>query len=110
ATNDIYTLSLHDALPISEAEAEAKRQAEAEAKRKAEAEAEAKRQAEAERVRREQEAKRQNLDELMGGLNSSQGTATGGEGSDNQSGDRGHIDGNPYAISTYVSPGAGTGG
>src|SRR5690606_41830983 len=85
ATNDIYTLSLHDALPISEAEAEAKRQAEEEAKRKAEAEAEAKRQAEVERVRREQEAKRQNLDELMGGLNSSQGTATGGEGSDNRS-------------------------
>lgn len=94
----------------AEAEAEAKRQAEEEAKRKAEAEAEAKRQAEAERVRREQEAKRQNLDELMGGLNSSQGTATGGEGSDNQSGDRGQIDGNPYANSTYGSPGAGTGG
>lgn len=94
----------------AEAEAEAKRQAEEEAKRKAEAEAEAKRQAEAERVRREQEAKRQNLDELMGGLNSSQDTATGGEGSDNQSGDRGQIDGNPYANSTYGSPGAGTGG
>src|SRR5690606_20387171 len=94
----------------AEAEAEAKRQAEEEAKRKAEAEAEAKRHAEAERVRREQEAKRQNLDELMGGLNSSQGTATGGEGSDNQSGDRGQIDGNPYANSTYGSPGAGTGG
>lgn len=94
----------------AEAEAEAKRQAEEEAKRKAEAEAEAKRQAEVERVRREQEAKRQNLDELMGGLNSSQGTATGGEGSDNQSGDRGQIDGNPYANSTYGSPGAGTGG
>lgn len=87
-----------------------KQQKEAEAKRKAEAEAEAKRQAEVERVRREQEAKRQNLDELMGGLNSSQGTATGGEGSDNQSGDRGQIDGNPYANSTYGSPGAGTGG
>jgi len=94
----------------AEAEAEAKRQAEAEAKRKAEAEAEAKRQAEAERIRKEQEAKKQSLDALMGGLNSSEGTATGSEGDDNRPGDKGQIDGNPYANSYYGSAGSGTAG
>lgn len=94
----------------AEAEAEAKRQAEAEAKRKAEAEAEAKRQAEAERIKREQEAKKQSLDALMGGLNSSEGTASGSEGNDNRQGDKGQIDGDPYATSYYGSAGSGTGG
>jgi len=94
----------------AEAEAEAKRQAEAEAQRKAEAEAEAKRQAEAERIKREQDAKKQSLDALMGGLNSSEGTASGSEGDDNQQGDKGQIDGNPYASSYYGSGGAGSGG
>ncbi|HLV64103.1 cell envelope integrity protein TolA [Galbibacter sp.] len=94
----------------AEAAAQAKRQAEEEAKRKAEAEAEARRQAEAERIRKEQEAKRQNLDALMGGLNSSEGTATGNDGDDNRAGDKGQIDGDPYANSYYGSAGSGTGG
>src|SRR5690606_6270550 len=94
----------------AEAEAEAKRQAEAEAKRKAEAEAEAKRQAEAQRIQKEQEAKKQSLDALMGGLNSSEGTATGSEGDDARAGDKGQIDGDPYANSYYGSAGSGSGG
>lgn len=94
----------------AEAEAEAKRKAEEEAKRQAEAEAEAQRKAEAERIQKEQEAKKQNLDALMGGLNSSEGTASGSEGDDNKAGDKGQTDGDPYASSYYGSAGSGTGG
>lgn len=94
----------------AEAEAEAKRIAEEEAKKQAEAEAEAQRKAEAERIQKEQEAKKQNLDALMGGLNSSEGTASGSEGDDNKAGDKGQADGDPYASSYYGSAGSGTGG
>jgi len=44
----------------------------------------------------------------MGGLNNSDGTATGGEGDDNTAGDKGQIDGNPYANS-YFGGGSGNG-
>ncbi|MCM5661769.1 energy transducer TonB [Galbibacter mesophilus] len=94
-------------------EAEAKKRAEEEAKRKAQAEAERKereRKAEEERVRKEQEAKKKNLDNLIGGLNSSDGTATGSEGDDNRAGDKGQPDGDPYASSYYGGGGSGSGG
>lgn len=93
------------------AAAEQKRKAqEAEQKAKAEAEriAQQKREAE-ERARQEQEAKKKKLDELMGGLNKSDGTASGSEGDDNRSGDKGSPDGDPYATSYYGSPGSGSG-
>lgn len=92
------------------AEREAKRKAE-EAERKAKAEAEriAQQKAAEEQARREQEAKRKKLDELMGGLNKSDGTASGSEGDDNRAGDKGSPDGDPYATSYYGSPGSGSG-
>ena len=93
------------------AAAEQKRKAEAaEQKAKAEAEriAQQKREAE-ERARQEQEAKKRKLDELMGGLNKSDGTASGSEGDDNRAGDKGSPDGDPYATSYYGSPGSGSG-
>lgn len=62
-----------------------------------------------EKARREQEAKKKELDELMGGLNKSDGTASGSEGDDNRSGDKGQPDGDPYATSYYGSPGSGSG-
>ncbi|NHF61059.1 energy transducer TonB [Flavobacteriaceae bacterium TP-CH-4] len=89
----------------------AKRKAEeAEKRKKAEAAriAQQKRDAE-ERARREQEAKKKKLDELMGGLNKSDGTASGSEGDDTRSGDKGQPDGDPYATSYYGSPGSGSG-
>ncbi|WP_335966219.1 energy transducer TonB [Galbibacter sp. PAP.153] len=95
-----------------EAEAKKKR-AEEEAERKAKAEAERKereRKAEEERVRQEQEAKKKQLDAMMGGLNSSDGTATGSEGNDNKAGDKGQPDGDPYASSYYGGAGSGSGG
>ncbi|ASV31026.1 cell envelope integrity protein TolA [Maribacter cobaltidurans] len=93
------------------AAAEQKRKAqEAEQKAKAEAEriAQQKREAE-EQARQEQEAKKKKLDELMGGLNKSDGTASGSEGDDSRAGDKGSPDGDPYATSYYGSPGSGSG-
>ncbi|MEQ8420305.1 MAG: energy transducer TonB [Arenibacter algicola] len=90
---------------------EAKRKAD-EAAKKAQAEAERvareKKEAE-EKVRKEQQAKKNKLDELIGGINKSEGTASGGEGDDNKAGDKGQPDGDPYATSYYGSPGSGSG-
>lgn len=98
---------------------EAKRKAD-EAVKKAQVEADRKAQAEAERVAREkkeaeeklqqeQEAKRSKLDQLIGGINKSDGTASGSEGNDNRAGDKGSPEGDPYATSYYGSPGSGSG-
>lgn len=94
-----------------EAEKAEKQKAEAEANRaKAEAAkiAQQKKDA-AEKAILEQEAKKRKLDELMGGLNKSDGTASGSEGDDNKAGDKGQPDGDPYATSYYGSPGSGSG-
>jgi len=88
-----------------------KKQKEAEARAKAVAEAKAK--AEAERIakeKREQDEKRKKLDALMGGLNKSDGKETGSEGNDNKAGDKGQLDGNPYATSYFGGAGTGSGG
>lgn len=62
-----------------------------------------------EKARQEQLAKKKELDELMGGLNKSDGTASGSEGNDDRAGDKGQPDGDPYATSYYGSPGSGSG-
>ncbi|MDO7170812.1 energy transducer TonB [Mariniflexile sp. AS56] len=88
-----------------------KKQKEAETKAKAIADAKAK--AEAERVakeKRELEEKKRKLDALIGGVSKSEGTATGGEGDDNKAGDKGQLDGDPYAPSYFGSGGSGSGG
>ena len=90
---------------------EAKKRAD-EAARKAKAEAERKereRQEEEERLRQEQEAKKKKLDALMGGINNSDGEASGSEGDDNLPGDKGREDGDPYATTYYGAPGTGSG-
>ena len=93
------------------AAAEAKQKAESEAKRaKAVAEQLAKEKRDAEeRAQKEQDAKKAKLDALMGGLNKSDGTASGSEGDDNKTGDKGSLEGDPYATSYYGSPGSGSG-
>lgn len=118
---NVLTKEDEEAIKIKKAEAEKKRVEDAKkaAQKKAE-EAERKKKAEAARVaqqkkeaeekaRREQEAKKKRLDELMGGLNKSDGTATGSEGDDSRAGDKGSPDGDPYATSYYGSPGSGSG-
>jgi outer membrane biosynthesis protein TonB len=84
-----------------------KKQKAAEAKALAEAKAEAERIA---REKRIQEEKRKKLDALIGGVSKSDGDTTGSEGNDNQAGDKGQLDGNPYAPSYFGDPGAGSGG
>jgi outer membrane biosynthesis protein TonB len=93
------------------AAADAKRKADNEAKKvKAEAARVAKEKRDAEALAlQEQQAKKDKLDALMGGLNKSDGTATGSEGDDKKAGDKGRQDGDPYATSYYGSPGSGSG-
>jgi len=88
-----------------------KKQKEAEAKAKAIADAKAK--AEADRIakeKREQEEKTKKLDALIGGVSKSEGTETGSEGNDNRAGDKGQLDGDPYAPSYFGGQGTGNGG
>ena len=88
-----------------------KKQKEAEAKAKAIADAKAK--AEADRIakeKREQEEKRRKLDALIGGVSKSDGTTTGSEGNDNKAGDKGQLNGDPYAPSYFGDPGTGSDG
>lgn len=91
-------------------EAEAKLQAEAEALAKAKAEAERLENERLEKERAEKEAKKKNIDNLIGGIGKSDGTATGSEGDDDKVGDKGQLDGDPYAPSYFGSPGSGSGG
>ncbi|MDB4273832.1 energy transducer TonB [Algibacter sp.] len=101
-----------DVLTQEDAESIAiKKQKQAEAKAKAIADAKAK--AEADRIakeKREQEEKKKKLDALIGGVSKSEGSETGSEGNDNKSGDKGQLDGNPYAASYFGGQGAGSGG
>lgn len=90
---------------------EAKKKADATAKKaKARAAKVAKEKRDAEeKIRKEKAAKKAKLDAMMGGLNKSDGTASGSEGDDNRSGDKGQSDGDPYATSYYGTPGSGNG-
>ncbi len=110
ATEKVLTREDPEAIRIKQQQ-EAKRKAE-EATRQAKAQAEriaAEQKAAEEKARQEQEAKKKKLDELMGGLNKSDGTATGSEGDDARAGDKGDPDGDPYATSYYGTPGTGSG-
>jgi outer membrane biosynthesis protein TonB len=88
-----------------------KRQKEAEAKAKAEAERiERERKEAKEKKRLEEEAKRKNLDNLIGGVKNAEGKTDDGEGSDVSGGNNGQLDGNPYAPSYFGDSGPGKGG
>jgi len=88
-----------------------RKQKEAEKRAKAEAERIEREKREAEEKKlKEQEEKKKKLDELMGGIGKSDGEATGSEGNDDQVGDKGQPDGDPYANSYYGDPGTGSGG
>ncbi|MCA0153956.1 energy transducer TonB [Winogradskyella vincentii] len=85
-----------------------KKQKEAEAKAKAEAERIERQKREAEeRKRREEEEKRKKLDNLIGGVKNSDGKTDGGEGRDNQNGNIGKVNGDPYAPSIFGGSGPG---
>lgn len=109
-TEKVLTQESEESIKIKQQQ-EAKRKADAAAKKaKAEADRVAREKREAEEQKRqEQAAKKAELDKLMGGLNKSDGSATGSEGDDNRPGDKGQPDGDPYATSYYGSPGSGSG-
>ncbi len=84
-----------------------------EAKSKAKAEADAKAKAESDRIAKEkqiQEEKKKKLDALIGGVSKSEGSETGSEGDDDKTGDKGQLNGDPYAPSYFGDPGTGNGG
>ena len=126
ATEEVLTSEDLESIAIKKAEAEtAKLKADADAKVKAETEATAKAQAEAkakadaeakaevERLKKEADIKakkKQELDALMGGIGADDGTDTGSEGDDDTPGDKGQLNGDPYAPSYFGSPGSGNGG
>lgn len=119
---EVMTQESAEALAIKKAEEERKlKQAreeeearkKAEAERKAEEERQRKIREENERKERErkaQEAKRKNVDALMGGFSDNNGNADGGEGDDNQPGDKGKETGDPNASGYYGIGGDGSGG
>lgn len=89
--------------------AEAKAKADAAAKAEVERIQKAKEAAEAKK-RQEEEAKKAKLDALIGGVKKSEGKTSGGEGDDNAPGDKGQLDGDPYAPTYFGQPGTGSGG
>lgn len=99
---------------LTEENAEAiaiKKQKEAEAKALAEVARKEQLRKEAEERKQQEEAdKKKKLDALIGGVSKSEGTQTGGEGPDSQAGDKGQLDGNPYAPSYFGGSGPGKGG
>ena len=100
---EVITQNTEDAIAIQQ-QKEAKKKADEEArKERLKQEAIAKQKA-------EEEAKRKKLDALIGGINNSDGTATGGEGNDNKAGDKGNINGDPNANGYYGNGGGGGNG
>ena len=78
----------------------------ADAKAKADANAKA-----AEQKKKQEEAeKKAKLDALIGGVKKSDGKTAGGEGDDKSPGDKGQLDGDPYAPSYFGTGGNGSGG
>jgi hypothetical protein len=78
----------------------------ADAKAKADADAKA-----AEQKKKQEEAdKKAKLDALIGGVKKSDGKTVGGEGDDKTPGDKGQLDGDPYAPSYFGTGGNGSGG
>jgi outer membrane biosynthesis protein TonB len=102
-TEEVITQNNEDAIAIQK-QKEAKKKAEEEAKK------ERLRQEAIAKQKAEEEAKRKKLDALIGGINNSNGTATGGEGNDNKAGDKGNENGDPNASGYYGNGGAGGNG
>lgn len=103
-SEDVLTQESEEAIAI-------KKQKEEEARAKAEAERIERLKREAEEKRKaEEDAKRRKLDNLIGGVKNSKGNDDGGEGPDNTAGNKGQLDGDPYAPSYFGGSGPGKGG
>jgi hypothetical protein len=98
---EVLTEDNAESIAIKKQKEAERKQAIEEAKAKAEAKAEA------ERIKKD---KKKKLDDLIGGIGKTDGKETGGEGDDNKAGDKGQLDGDPYAPSYFGQPGSGGGG
>ncbi len=111
---NVITEDNAESIAIKKQKEEALKKAKDEAKAKAEAERiEREERAEAERLEKERkakEAKRNSVNDLIGGIKNSDGTDSGSEGDDNRAGDKGQLNGDPYAPSYFGEPGTGGGG
>lgn len=108
---EVLTADNAEAIAIKKQKEAEDNKAKAIAKEKAIADAKAK--AEADRIakeKHEKEEKKKKLDALIGGVSKSDGKETGSEGNDNKAGDKGQLDGDPYAPSYFGGKGYGSGG
>ncbi|MFD1063802.1 energy transducer TonB [Winogradskyella litorisediminis] len=103
-SEEVITQESEEAIAIKK-----KKALEAKAKADAERTARLKREAK-EKKKKEDAEKRKKLDNLIGGVKNSKGNDEGGEGPDGKSGNKGQLDGNPYAPSYFGGPGPGKGG
>ncbi|WP_298479544.1 energy transducer TonB [uncultured Maribacter sp.] len=109
-TEKVLTQESEESIKVKQQQKAKKKADDAAKKAKAEAARIAKEKRDAEeKIRKEKAAKKAKLDAMMGGLNKSDGTASGSEGDDAKAGDKGLPNGNPYATSYYGSPGSGSG-
>ena len=108
ASEEVLTSEDLESIAFKNAQAEkAKLQVEANEQEKAEANVEL------DRLKKEAELKakkKAQLDALMGGIVADQGTDKVSEGDDESAGDKGQLDGKPYASSYFGSAGSGNGG
>ena len=110
ASEEVLTSEDLESIAFKNAQAEkAKLQVEANEQEKAEAQAKL----DIDRLKKESDLKakkKAQLDALMGGIGADQGTDKGSEGDDESAGDKGQLDGKPYASSYFGSAGSGNGG
>ena len=103
-TEDVLTQDSEEAIAIKK-----KKVAEDRAKAEAEKAERLKREAE-ERKKREEAEKKKKFDDLIGGVKNSRDKDPNGEGPDNGPGNKGQLNGNPYAPSYFGGAGPGKGG
>jgi outer membrane biosynthesis protein TonB len=103
SSEEVITQNTEDAIAIQN-KIEAQKKAEEEAK------LEKQRKEQLAKEAAEREAKKRQLDALIGGVSNSDGTANGGEGNDSSQGDKGKITGDPNADGYYGTGGTGSGG
>lgn len=110
-SEDVATQDNEEAIAIKKQQ-EAKRKADelAQKQREEEARIERERQQAIAKQKAEEEAKRKKLDALIGGVSNADGKATGNEGDDNVSGDKGKLNGDPNASGYYGNGGGGGNG
>jgi len=108
---EVATQDTEEAIAIKKAKEEEKRIAEAERKAAIEKERiERAKEAAIAKQKAEEAEKRKRIDAMMGGINNAEGTANGGEGNDNEAGDKGKTTGDPNASGYYGNGGSGGNG